>query len=82
MKGLNAATTCKDMGSDTTSEVTSPTLRENRFCPPADSPPADSWEERIRPNFAGNYVYRLAALRFPEKVLVFDDGGTFRMAVD
>ena len=43
---------------------------------------AKRWGERIRPNFAGNYVYRLAALRFPEKVLVFDDGGTFRMAVD
>jgi hypothetical protein len=43
---------------------------------------ARRWQERIRANFAGNYVCRLAALRFPEKVLVFDDGGTFRMAVD
>jgi hypothetical protein len=36
----------------------------------------------MRPNFARNYVYRLAALRFPEKVLVFDDGDTFPMGVD
>jgi hypothetical protein len=56
---------------------------QQKFCQaPEQITIANHWGERIRPNFAGNYVCRLAALRFPEKVLIFDDGGTFRMAVD
>jgi hypothetical protein len=41
---------------------------------------AKRWQERLTPDFAGAYVNRLAALRFPEKVLVFDDGSVFPVA--
>ena len=37
------------------------------------------WKERLTPGFGGSFVTRLAALRMPEKVLVFDDGENVRM---
>jgi len=36
------------------------------------------WKERLAPGFAGQYQTRLACLRLPEKVLVFDDGERVR----
>ena len=36
--------------------------------------------ERLEPGFKGTYRGKLAALRFPEKVIVFDDGMTERVS--
>ncbi len=41
---------------------------------------AKRWKERLEPNFANTYVNRLAAVRFPEKVVVFDDGRVLPLA--
>jgi hypothetical protein len=35
-------------------------------------------KERLYPEFRGTFKGKLAAIRFPEKVVVFDDGTTFR----
>lgn len=37
---------------------------------------AKRWDERKRPNFNGTFRLRLAAVRFPEKCLMFDDGNS------
>jgi hypothetical protein len=39
---------------------------------------AKRWRERLYPEFRGTFKGKLAAIRFPEKVIVFDDGTTFR----
>lgn len=35
---------------------------------------AKRWRERLYPEFRGTFKGKLAAIRFPEKVIVFDDG--------
>jgi hypothetical protein len=37
------------------------------------------WKERLSPGFSGTFFTRLAALRMPEKELVFDDGDAVRI---
>jgi hypothetical protein len=39
---------------------------------------AKRWRERLYPEFRGTFKGRLAAIRFPEKVVVFDDGTMIR----
>jgi hypothetical protein len=37
------------------------------------------WRERTNPDFQGKYVTRLAALRWPEKLLLYEDGSSFQV---
>jgi hypothetical protein len=37
---------------------------------------ANRWKERLGPGFQGTFQGKLAAVRFPEKLIVFDDGIT------
>ncbi len=49
-------------------------LSPQAFC--VDFGVAKRWEERKKPNFNGEFRLKLAAVRFPERCLMFDDGSS------